>query len=62
MKAELQQLLKNLKKEIVQDIPDELAACEICGATECHNDEWINCEKRIAHAKCLKALAERKKA
>ncbi len=60
MKAELQRLLKNLKKEIVQDIPDELAACEVCGATDCNSDEWIHCENRIAHAECLKALAKRK--
>ncbi len=59
MKFRLQELLKNLKKEIIQDIPDELAACEVCGATDCRNDEWIHCENRIAHEKCLRQIAER---
>jgi hypothetical protein len=49
----LKHILENLKDEIIQDVPNELAECLICRKNECHNDEWIKCENRIAHMKCL---------
>lgn len=52
----LKNVLKNLKSEIIQDVPDELSECEVCRKTECTNDEWIQCKNRIAHMKCLEEL------
>ena len=52
----LRDLLQRLKNEIVQDVPPELDACEICRKTECYDDEWITCENRMAHAKCLEII------
>lgn len=49
----LKHTLKNLKNEIIQDVPNELAECLVCGKITCTNDKWIKCENRIAHMKCL---------
>ncbi|MCB0192248.1 MAG: hypothetical protein KDJ65_09930 [Anaerolineae bacterium] len=55
----LRNLLKRIKDEWVQEIPLELSACEVCRKTECNQDEWIVCENRIAHAKCLEEIRAR---
>ncbi|MCB9076061.1 MAG: hypothetical protein H6631_00545 [Anaerolineaceae bacterium] len=52
----LQRILLRIKDEIVQEVPADLAACEICRKTDCRDDEWITCENRIAHAKCLEEI------
>ncbi len=49
----LKRLLQTIRQGIIQDVPPDLHACEICRKTECSQDEWIVCEKRIAHMKCL---------
>jgi hypothetical protein len=66
-------MLKNLRtmasgviNGIVQDVPPALFACEVCGALDCSNQEWINCRNRLAAAEFLKsgdrpALAELKR-
>ena len=36
-----------LKKSVVDECPPELYACEVCGAKECSNEKWLNCESRI---------------
>jgi hypothetical protein len=54
--GKLRGLLRRIGNGIVQDVPQELYACEICRKTQCDQDEWIVCENRIAHAKCLEAL------
>jgi hypothetical protein len=59
-RSRLRQLLQAISQRIVQDVPPELDACEICRKTECSQDEWIVCEKRIAHAKCLEAFQNKK--
>jgi hypothetical protein len=56
----LKRILKNCKNGIIQDVPNELAECLVCRKNECHNDEWIKCENRIAHMKCLEKLAKNK--
>jgi hypothetical protein len=39
---------KFLKKQIVQDIPEEDAACEFdCHVNECTMGEWLTCEHRL---------------
>jgi hypothetical protein len=60
-RARLKQLLQRIGKRIVQDVPHELDACEICRKSECTHDEWIVCENRIAHAKCLEELQDKKR-
>ena len=57
----LQRVLQRLKNEWVQEIPLEIAACEVCRKTECTEDEWITCENRIAHAKCLEEIRLKRK-
>jgi hypothetical protein len=54
-------LLQTISQHIIQDVPPELYACEICRKTECLQDEWIACENRIAHMKCLNALQDKTK-
>ncbi len=57
-RSRLRRLLERIGNGIVRDIPPGLAACEICKKTECAQDEWIACENRIAHAKCLEGLED----
>ena len=52
-------LLHDISQRIIQDVPPELDACEICRKTECSQDEWIVCENRIAHAKCLEVFQDK---
>ena len=56
----LKHTLKNLKNEIIQDVPNELAECLVCGKIKCTNEEWIKCENRIAHMKSLEELEKNK--
>jgi hypothetical protein len=56
----LKRLLQGIiSQHIIQDVPPELDACEICRKTECLQDEWIACENRIAHAKCLETFQDK---
>ena len=55
----LKRLLQRIGAGIVQDVPPELYACEICRRTRCVQDEWIVCESRIAHAKCLEEVMDK---
>lgn len=59
-RSRLRQVLQSIGRRIIQDVPPKLDACEICRKTECSHDEWIVCENRIAHAKCLEALQDKK--
>jgi hypothetical protein len=52
-RSRLKRVLQTISQQFIQDVPPELSACEICRKTECSQDEWIVCENRIAHAKCL---------
>ena len=58
-KIQLKRLLQSISQHIIQDVPPKLHACEICRKTECLQDEWIACENRIAHMKCLEALQDK---
>jgi len=51
-KDRLKRLLTTIRQRIIQEVPPELDACEICRRTECLQDEWIVCENRIAHVRC----------
>jgi hypothetical protein len=52
-KGRLKRLLNKIGERAIREVPPELYACEICRRTECLHDEWIVCENRIAHARCL---------
>ena len=37
-----------LANEVIQDVPDELAACEFdCRKQHCTSDDWSSCERRL---------------
>jgi hypothetical protein len=45
------QVLRWLKQQVIQDVPDELAVCEFdCRKVQCTRDEWATCERRINRA------------
>lgn len=47
----LQGLLKKIKAYFVADVPAELAACEFdCRETDCNDEEWETCPKRLQKA------------
>jgi len=52
-RSKLKRLLQAISQHVIQEVPPEMYACEICRRTDCAQDEWIVCENRIAHAKCL---------
>ena len=44
-------VLRWLKQQVVQDVPDELALCEFdCRKEQCTHHEWATCERRINRA------------
>lgn len=49
----LTKLWRKIKSAIVQDLPVELDACELCRKTECSQGHWQDCTNRIEHAKRL---------
>lgn len=55
----LKGLLQRISDGIAMDVPSGFDVCEICRKTECAQDEWIVCENRIAHAKCLEAIQDK---
>jgi hypothetical protein len=55
----LKQLFRRAGDGIVQDVPPELDVCESCRKPVCNQEEWIVCENRIAHVKCLEAFRQR---
>jgi len=59
-RSRLRRVLQQIGRSIIQDVPVGLDACEICRKTECTQDEWIVCENRIAHSKCLEEIDYRK--
>ena len=44
-----------VRKYMVYDIPDEMAACFDCDAVQCPNEKYETCPNRLAHAAALKA-------
>ena len=48
-----------VRKYIVYDVPDEMAACFDCNAVQCPNEKYETCPNRLAHATSLKAARAR---
>jgi len=45
-----------VRKYLVYDVPDEMAACFDCNAVQCPNEKYETCPNRLAHATALKAV------
>jgi len=42
------ELFQWVRKELVQDVPEELAICKFdCRKSRCSQDDWIRCKRRI---------------
>ena len=44
-----------VRKYIVYDVPDEMAACFDCNAVQCPNEKYETCPNRLVHAAASKA-------
>ncbi len=45
-----------LTRQIVTDVPDELAACMECGISQCVDRKFRRCPNRLARVAALKAM------
>ena len=45
-----------IKKHLIDDVPSDLAACEICRIETCSNDKWTGCKNRLDHKERLDNL------
>jgi hypothetical protein len=45
-----------LTKQIVTEVPDEIAACMECGAIQCVEGKFRKCPNRLARVAALKAM------
>ncbi len=48
--------LAYLTRQIVTDVPDEIAACMECGETQCVEGKFRHCPNRLARAATLQAM------
>lgn len=60
-KSWLGRLWQRIGAGVIADVPSELYACEVCRKTQCTQGEWVVCENRIAQAKLLEAIQDRKR-
>ena len=45
-----QRLWQQLKKRLVQEVPEEVCACEYdCRKPECRNGDWESCQRRLTY-------------
>ena len=44
-----------IRKHLIADVPDELAACLDCDAVQCLNEKWETCPNRLARLAALSA-------
>ena len=50
-----------LVNQLIQDVPDEIAACEFdCRDTECPLEHWVSCERRLQTTEGLVEHARRR--
>ena len=54
LRERVRELMLRLKRSVVQHIPAELEACEVCGKLDCRGAEWASCEKRLASAEFIR--------
>jgi hypothetical protein len=51
-----------LTKQIITDVPDEVAACQECNITQCVEGKFRKCPNRLARVAALKALRDQDEA
>ena len=37
-----------LRREVIQDVPPSLEACESCREVDCARERWLSCARRLA--------------
>jgi len=42
------EIWNRFRKGVVQDVPPSLEECEACRETECTQERWLTCERRLA--------------
>jgi hypothetical protein len=47
-----------VRKYIVYDVPDEMAACFDCHTARCPNDKYESCPTRLAAMQAVESAAE----
>jgi hypothetical protein len=52
----LKRFLAFLTRQIVTEVPDELAACMECGISQCVEGKFRKCPNRLARVAALKAM------
>jgi hypothetical protein len=45
-----------VRKYIVYDVPDEMAACFDCNAVHCSNDKYETCPERLATVAAMRVM------
>lgn len=53
-RVRLSGLLSWVRRSLIQPVPPELEACEVCGKLRCPDDEWKSCERRLATAEFVR--------
>jgi hypothetical protein len=47
----VQRLVGFVKRNIVDDVPEEIALCEFdCRKGQCEQGEWVSCDRRVRKA------------
>lgn len=49
-----------IKKHLIDDVPNELAACELCRLPTCSNEKWKGCKNRLALKERLEKEEEKR--
>lgn len=45
-----QRFLRQLKDKLVQEVPEEICACEYgCRKPDCRNGDWEGCKRRLSY-------------
>lgn len=50
------------QRHVIQEVPVELAACEMCSVGQCPQEKWLTCPNRIFHQEretaCRRAISQ----
>lgn len=54
LRDRVRRLMSRLKGSVIQQIPPELEACEVCSRLDCSSGEFTSCETRLAAAEFVR--------